>query len=222
MHRSRKAAFTLIELLVVLALTVLLAAILYPVLSQARQASHRFNCISNLRQLAHAHLMYVQDNDDALPCWFGGSLAHYVLWPAMLRPYYRDPGILKDVSPSEARAGEVWTADYALCAWGAGGKGTREKPDWLWPGAVNNDPRHRGPMRLAEVARPADTLQFADGATYYYARSFPGSYIRQRHETGLLNGAFLDGHARAVPDRLWSKIGQDERGYFYWIAAADR
>ena len=62
----------------------------------------------------------------------------------------------------------------------------------------------------------------ADGATFYAGRYFPGSRIRQRHQTGMLNGVFLDGHARAVSEDLWNKVGQDERGYFYWIAAANR
>jgi prepilin-type N-terminal cleavage/methylation domain-containing protein/prepilin-type processing-associated H-X9-DG protein len=214
--------FTLVELLVVIAIMVIVAGIMLPVFHQARQAAHRANCLSNLRQLAHAHLMYVQDNDDTLPFWYTGSLPNIVLWPAMLRPYYRSSAILNEAGKSEARAGEVWTADYALCAWGAGGKGTREKPDWLWPGAINSNPRNRGPMRLAEVRRPADTLQFADGATFYEGRFWPNSRIRQRHQNGMLNGVFLDGHARAVSDLLWSKIGQDEHGYFYWIAAANR
>jgi prepilin-type N-terminal cleavage/methylation domain-containing protein/prepilin-type processing-associated H-X9-DG protein len=214
--------FTLVELLVVIAVIVIVAGFLFPVFRQARQAARRANCLSNLRQLGQAHLMYVQDCDDTLPYWYTGRLPHLTLWPETLLPYYRSPRILKEANSSEARTGEVWTADYALCAWGYGGKGTQEEPDWLWPGAINNDPRNKTAMRLVEVPRPADTLQFSDGATYYYAVAFPGSRIRQRHDTGMLNGAFLDGHARAVPDHLWNRISRDERGYFYWIAAANR
>lgn len=214
--------FTLVELLVIIAITVILTGILFPVFQQGRQAARRANCLSNLRQLGHAHLMYVQDCDETLPYWYTGRLPYIILWPETLLPYFGSPKILKEASPSEARAGEVWTADYALCAWGAGGKGTQEKPDWLWPGAINSDPGNKGPMRLAEVPRPADTLQFSDGATLYYGGIWPNSRIRQRHQIGMLNGVFLDGHARAVPDSLWNKISQDERGYFYWIATANR
>ena len=39
---------------------------------------------------------------------------------------------------------------------------------------------------------------------------------------GMLNGAFLDGHARLVSDEAWNRVGRDGRGYYYWIAAADR
>jgi prepilin-type processing-associated H-X9-DG protein len=168
--------------------------------------------------------MYVQDCDDTLPHWYVGGLPHTVLWPEMLRSYYRSPGILKDAGQREGRAGELRTADYALCAWGAGGKGTQEEPDWLWPGAIDSDPESRGPMRLAEVRRPANTLQFADGATVYYGYDhiFPNSRIETRHMSGMFNGAFLDGHAGVISDQLLYKISRDEHGYFYWIAAAKR
>ena len=46
--------------------------------------------------------------------------------------------------------------------------------------------------------------------------------IRRRHGNGVLNGAFLDGHARAIPDPEWNRVSQDTRGYFYALAAADR
>src|SRR5687767_633826 len=95
-HRSRHGGFTLIELLVVVAVLGLLAALLFPVFQQARGEARRVNCLSNLRQLAHAHLMYVQDNDDTLPYWYTGSLPNIVLWPAMLQPYYRSARILHE------------------------------------------------------------------------------------------------------------------------------
>ena len=67
MQTRTNRGFTLIELLVVIAIIAILAAILFPVFAQARDAARRANCISDLRQIALAHQMYVQDNDDALP-----------------------------------------------------------------------------------------------------------------------------------------------------------
>jgi len=59
--------FTLVELLVVMAVIAILAAMLLPVLSQARVQARSVSCVSNLRQLATASLMYAQDYDEALP-----------------------------------------------------------------------------------------------------------------------------------------------------------
>ncbi|WP_410960568.1 hypothetical protein, partial [Salmonella sp. SAL4357] len=44
--------------------------------------------MSNLRQLALAHQLYVQDHDETLPSWYTGSLPRIVLWPQMLAAYY--------------------------------------------------------------------------------------------------------------------------------------
>jgi prepilin-type processing-associated H-X9-DG protein len=48
-----------------------------------------------------------------------------------------------------------------------------------------------------------------------------GSVVESRHGNGVLNGAFLDGHARAIPDADWGRAQRDSHGYFYPLAAAD-
>jgi prepilin-type N-terminal cleavage/methylation domain-containing protein/prepilin-type processing-associated H-X9-DG protein len=218
MSRRYQPGFTLIELLVVIAVITILAGILFPVFAQARDAAKRANCVSNLRQISLAHQMYVQDNDDTLPSWYITGSRGYLIWPEFLSPYYRDPKILDEGLTSAAeKRDSSWLADYSLCAWGPGGEGTEERPYWRWPGSPWADPEAPRPMNMAEVRRPTETMQFADGATGRY-----DSFIRRRHRNGLMNGGFLDGHARVVTDEEWNRIGRDERGYVYRIAAADR
>lgn len=61
-----KRAFTLIELLVVIAIIAILAAILFPVFAQAKEAAKKTQCISNTKQTALAAMMYAGDADDTL------------------------------------------------------------------------------------------------------------------------------------------------------------
>jgi prepilin-type N-terminal cleavage/methylation domain-containing protein len=214
-----RRAFTLIELLVVIAVIAVLAALLLPVFAQVREAARRTNCLSNQRQLIHAHHMYVQDHDETLTAWYyaraGGG---YTFWPEFMKPYYGDACLLDQgfTTARERKDGE-WLADYVLCAWGAGGRGTRLDPYWRWPGAPFNTGEGTRPMVLADVQRPADTLQFTDGFT---GRTI--SYIQWKHANGMLIGAFLDGHVHLVSHVDWEQVDQDGRGYFFRVAAADR
>jgi prepilin-type N-terminal cleavage/methylation domain-containing protein/prepilin-type processing-associated H-X9-DG protein len=63
----RAAGFTLVELLVVIAIIAILAALLLPALSEAKQKAWRVACMNNLRQLQICSHLYVVDNADKLP-----------------------------------------------------------------------------------------------------------------------------------------------------------
>src|SRR5437762_294286 len=62
-----RKAFTLIELLVVIAIIAILAAILFPVFAQAKEAAKKTTCLSNGRQIGIALMLYLTDNDDRYP-----------------------------------------------------------------------------------------------------------------------------------------------------------
>lgn len=69
MQHSHRRGFTLIELLVVIAIIAILAAILFPVFARAREQARKTSCLSNLKQIGTATMMYVQDYDEMYP-WF--------------------------------------------------------------------------------------------------------------------------------------------------------
>ncbi len=83
----KKTHFTLIELLIVISIIAILASMLLPALSKAREKSRATSCVSNLKQNGSAVLMYVGDNNDMIPCNqpAAGGLTGY--WAYQIAPY---------------------------------------------------------------------------------------------------------------------------------------
>jgi prepilin-type N-terminal cleavage/methylation domain-containing protein len=88
---ARRRAFTLIELLVVIAIIAILAAILFPVFAQARAKARQAACLSNMKQLGTAIMMYVQDYDETYPMsgYSAAPAAGNVGWYYIVDPYIK-------------------------------------------------------------------------------------------------------------------------------------
>jgi prepilin-type N-terminal cleavage/methylation domain-containing protein/prepilin-type processing-associated H-X9-DG protein len=217
-HGSRAAArgFTLIELLTVIALITILAGLLFPVLARARDRAYQVTCLSNMRQIASAHQMYVQDNDDRFPDWARplseDAFGPYRYWPEMLRPYGVSGGVLRDPSFAGsiwADAGK-WLADYVLPTWGPSGTGTAKLPYFRWPGSS---------LTMAQVGHPTETASLIDGWT---ATQFSHIPTAPRHAGGV-NVGFVDAHARWMTSAQFWRVRSDGLG-FHWFEylSADR
>src|SRR5438045_9126882 len=91
--------FTLVELLVVIGIIAVLISILLPTLNGVRRQAKLVQCSSNMRQLATAMIMYIQDNKGQFPAAVFSTMAgHYPSgwsWPNTLvqQNYIKAPGL---------------------------------------------------------------------------------------------------------------------------------
>jgi prepilin-type N-terminal cleavage/methylation domain-containing protein/prepilin-type processing-associated H-X9-DG protein len=224
--RSFRNGFTLIELLVVVAILALLAGLLLPVLASARQSARRSVCLSQLRQFAAAHHLYLQDWDEQFVYWYVPGpprpkpFGSHRFWTEFLQPYLRGDALFRDPSARDRDRPENWLADYAMATWGPGGRWTAEQPHYLWPGP---------PLSLGHVTRPWQTIQWVDGRS-----TTQGAHIDSWTERGWAQGgefrhgrggnaAFLDGHARWLAAEELQRVDTDGQGR-YWLlyGSADR
>lgn len=172
-HKHCKSGFTLIELLVVIAIIAILAAILFPVFARARENARRASCLSNLKQLSLAAIMYTQDYDEKFPyaltviptdantpggTWFGGLW----LWQQVLYPYTKSTQVYicpngdgtRLTAPYQGHYG----ANYALLPTG-------------------NDTIPVASISLAQVPAAARTYMFFDAGNYYLSSGMVTSAV---------------------------------------------
>ena len=211
-----RRGFTLIELLVVIAIIAILAAILFPVFARAREKARQTSCLSNLKQIQLANLMYAQDYNETLvqEYQWGPGNAYIAWWFDLLHPYMMNYQITQCPSGDfgynynhvrPPGAPEIATLSYVL-------------PHIRHDEHHNEIPSQSG-GRLAQVLDPSNTINFIDGRGN---QMFTGgsldlrlvdiidtgtnSQVADRHNDGF-NAAFLDGSARWVrastPD-MWT------------------
>lgn len=131
-----KRAFTLIELLVVIAIIAILAAILFPVFAQARERARMAVCLSNLKQVGLAGMMYIDDYDETYPpsqysglvggVSNGGTAMKYASWKNFLQPYAKNVSLFW-CPDTKANMSLIYDPNTGLPA-------TANKPVVGWPG----------------------------------------------------------------------------------------
>lgn len=203
-HTGRQAArrtraFTLVELLVVLGIIAVLLAILLPVISRARRAAQSVACLSNLRQLATAFNLYVNDNrNGSIPFAFDVNHSWIVAFraeTAVPDKVYRCPTVGDEVGPDFGSANQSWKLTLKSSP---DGKATDFTGSYGFNGWL---------LRWESTGRGGD--QFSGGDQTWYAK------VSSRGAGGipvLADATWMDGWPREVdptpPDVITGDRGQ--------------
>ncbi len=232
-RRGERAGFTLIELLVVIAIIAILAAMLLPALGRAKETARRISCTNNLKQLASAAIMYVDDNRGQFP-----PRSSLERWPAAFQSNYKSMNILRCPTdgPAPPATGSTDTnrflADgmprsYIINGWNDYFKRTLSSTDFqAYMGASS-----QVCYKQLTIPHPTDTVMIGEKKSqspHYYmdllepgrSQDFPGvvlgnddTELEQGRHVGLGPGTRTGGSVHAMADgsarfiKYWRALG---------------
>lgn len=195
--RRKLSGFTLVELLVVIAIISILAAILLPVLAQARARARQTQCASNARQLSLGILIYAQDYDETLPpVAYEDAEGNDILWTAMIAPYLKNTQLNRCPDDILGRVNSYGLNELAFAD-------------------LTDDLEDQAPVRLlAAFQTPAETVLLGDTGTGddlmtprpdTYKMVAPASEIDDDDDSRAAtrhfqraNLGFMDGHQKSL------------------------
>lgn len=193
LEMGRYKAFTLIELLVVIAIIAILAAMLLPVLSQAKQRAWTTQCVSNLRQIGMGMKMFADDNNELYP-ESGGD----IYWGT------NDPSTGKP-SWSEQIYQYVLNTNVYNC-----------------PGNVQLPPDMRGPFNYFNGCRAAYLQEDAFASLRNSSIRYPANYVLSGDTCGIPNQTRGEGAGQSFDpldadkdDYVQNCVGGEDNGSPY-------
>jgi len=174
--RAARCGFTLIELLVVIAIIAILAAMLLPALSSAKQTALRVRCVNGLKQCGLAAHMYANDNAERLPYAFvmSGRMGNYNGVGAYLDSWLACFSLTTNST--------TFTNGFTTCPAARAIAGNKDYPTYVANRNIPWDPTqtpNTGLYKISSPVKPVDTSLIIDCsvADYQNAPTPPGGMI---------------------------------------------
>ncbi|RYG38348.1 DUF1559 domain-containing protein [bacterium] len=164
--------FTLIELLVVIAIIAILAAILFPVFAQAKAAAKKTQCLSNVKQMGTALMLYMGDSDDNCPSGNVAGAQAGQGWAGQTFPYVKSVAMF--TCPDDSTTAE---RIYDDVFW--------QRMSYAYNMNMASDPGNYNSARahsITEFGAPASTVMIFEVSGYQALATLP-------EETGSPTGA---------------------------------
>jgi prepilin-type N-terminal cleavage/methylation domain-containing protein/prepilin-type processing-associated H-X9-DG protein len=228
-------AFTLIELLVVLAIIAILAGMLLPALSKAKESAKQTSCLNNVRQIGLAYQMFLGENEDRFPAYVtertapAGTLdtadgrAPYSYRQQLIPYISAGTNVFKCPNGpqwGEPQAGAWFTTDYGNNHNEANLPGASQQA-WF---QANPDFGFNEKVTASSLSRPTQFILLGDAGRSDGTASRGGMYPQPwafdvasqarmlgRHRKGYANITYADGHAKgANTNQTWRSLQDND------------